>query len=284
MTCFPLASVVIPAHDEANVIGRLLRALLADARPGELEIVVVATGCTDLTAETARGFGPDVRVVETEVASKVHALNLGDRAATAFPRLYVDADVVLDTRAVRETAAVLASGRALAAAPRLRVDLSGASAAVRGFYAVWTRHPHFRRGLVGSGVYGLSERGRRRFAQFPDVTADDAFVHGLFTPAERMTVPTCHFTVRAPRTLKALVKIKTRSRRGNRELHGRFPALARPRGGGRAGLLASGALRPHLWPAVPASGAGPVATAVNARRTPARARAWERDETSRTLS
>lgn len=280
----PVASVVVPAHDEAAVIGRLLGGLLSGARPGELEIVVVANGCRDATAAVARSFGPAVTVVETPVASKANALNLGDRAATVFPRLYVDADVAIDVRAVRETAAVLRSGRALAAAPRMQVDLRGASRAVKAFYAVWMRHPHFREGMVGSGVYGLSQQGRARFHQFPEVTADDAFVHRMFGADERMTVRTCSFTVRAPRTLGALVRIKTRSRRGNLELDGRYPALARGRARGRTTLATEVLLRPTLWPAAPAYLAVTLATAFAARRGRGKGVAWERDETTRRAS
>ena len=37
-------NVIIPAHNEAAVIGRLLDGLLRAARPGEFHVVVVATG------------------------------------------------------------------------------------------------------------------------------------------------------------------------------------------------------------------------------------------------
>ena len=46
-------SVVIPAHDEEAVIERCLGTLLADARAGEVEVVVVCNGCTDDTAARA---------------------------------------------------------------------------------------------------------------------------------------------------------------------------------------------------------------------------------------
>ena len=49
-------SVVIPAHDEAAVIGRLLEALVSDPRAAELEIVVVANGCSDATVPVAREY------------------------------------------------------------------------------------------------------------------------------------------------------------------------------------------------------------------------------------
>ena len=87
----PRLSIVVPAHDEA-VIGRLLGALADGRSPGD-ELVVVCNGCTDRTAEVARGF-PDVHVEELPSGGKPAALNAGDRCVSTFPRFYVDADVV----------------------------------------------------------------------------------------------------------------------------------------------------------------------------------------------
>ena len=98
-------SVVIAAHNEEDVLGRCLDALLQDARPRELEIAVVCNGCTDRTADVARGYGDGVRVIETPVASKTAALNLGDARVSGFPRFYVDADVVLPIASIRRIAA-----------------------------------------------------------------------------------------------------------------------------------------------------------------------------------
>jgi virginiamycin A acetyltransferase len=114
-----LASIVIPAHNEASVIGRCLRSLLKGALPGELEIIVVANGCNDATYEVAREFGDAVRVLETPAASKTEALNIGDRTASHFPRFYVDADVQLSIDAVRETCQLLEKDGVLAASPKL---------------------------------------------------------------------------------------------------------------------------------------------------------------------
>src|SRR6476619_2539417 len=114
-------SVVIAAHNEQDVLGRCLDALLRTARMGELEIAVVCNGCTDGTADVARGYGEDVRVLETPEASKTAALNLGDRVVFGFPRFYVDADVTLPLASVRRIAVRLAKGDALAAAPVMDV-------------------------------------------------------------------------------------------------------------------------------------------------------------------
>jgi hypothetical protein len=278
------ASVVVPAHDEAAVIGRCLEALLSDAEPGELEVVVVCNGCRDATAERARAFGARVRVLETPRASKSEALNAGDAAASAFPRIYLDADVELATASARALAAALAGPEARVAAPRPEVRLEGASWPVRAFYAVWTRTPYYREGGIGAGAYALSAAGRRRFERFPDLISDDGFVRALFAREERCQVA-APSVVRPPRRLRGLVRAKTRSRLGVYELARRFPELARrDRTEKSYAAAALGLAREAaLWPCLP------VYLAVNGlarlrahrqlrRAGPAR---WERDETSR---
>ena len=88
-------SVVVPAHDEARVIDRLLGQLTSGLPPEGLDVVVVANGCTDDTAQIAGRYEPGVRVLSIPVPSKREALLAGDQAATGFPRIYVDADVEL---------------------------------------------------------------------------------------------------------------------------------------------------------------------------------------------
>jgi glycosyltransferase involved in cell wall biosynthesis len=109
MTWGVAISVVIPAHNEQDVIARCLEALTPVSGLEPLEVVVVCNGCDDRTAEVARTF--DVQVVETSIASKTAALNLGDARVAGFPRFYVDADVVVSADAVRRIAAVLERGQ-----------------------------------------------------------------------------------------------------------------------------------------------------------------------------
>jgi hypothetical protein len=271
-------SLVIPAHNESNVIVRCLRAVTEGSEPGEVQVVVVCNGCSDDTAERARSFGPGVEVVEIAVASKIAALNAGDAVASRFPRFYVDADVELTVEAIRATADALDDPGVDAAAPRVAFELTARPWAVRGFYGIWAQMPYLNDEMIGSGVYALSERGRSRFGAFPELTADDQFVMQLFPPGARRSVAGQTFTVHPPTSLRSLVNVRTRAYRGQREL----TASGRPEQpatGGAAGGLARLLRRPSLWPAIAVYTAVNASAKLRARRSSGGA--WERDDTAR---
>lgn len=244
----PIGSVVIPAHNEAAVIDRCLSRLAPDGER-DLEIVVVANACTDDTAQRAAARG--VRVVETARGGKAHALDLGDRACSAFPRIYLDADVELARDAALALIEVMRVPGVLAAAPALRWAPDGLPWPVRAYYRAWTAMPYTSDGMLGSGVYALSEDGRRRFGGWPDIISDDGFVQRLFARHERRTPPGATFTVHPPTTVRALIGIKARVWAGNQQLRAMdLPIVdGRPPGGlrRRAAVLAD----PLLWPALP---------------------------------
>ena len=107
------------------------------------------------------------------------------------------------------------------------VDLRGSSRAVRAYYRIWKQLPYVREGMIGVGVYALSEEGRRRFADFPEIIADDGYVRMLFSSSERIRVDDAPVRVYAPEGLSDLVRIKTRSRLGRYQLRQRFPRSRR---------------------------------------------------------
>ena len=283
-TCVAI-SVVIAAHNEEAVLGRCLDALLQAAQRGELEIVVVCNGCTDRTADVARAYGNGVRVVETPKPSKTAALNLGDSLVSGFPRFYVDADVTLPLASIRRITSRLGEGDALAASPVMDVDLRGSSLAVCSYYRVWMRLPYVRDGMIGVGVYALSEDGRRRFEAFPDVIADDGYVRMLFGPGERVRVDDAPVRVYAPERLSDLARIKTRSRLGRYELGRRFPDLVADERTTKSYRNAVGtiAVRPWLWPAAIVYGVVQIQSRRRANKQLASIGeyVWERDESSR---
>lgn len=245
----PRASVVVPAHDEADSIEATLRSLLQSARPGEFEVVVVCNGCTDDTAAVAaRVVG--VAVHEIPEASKVAALRHGDAVATAHPRVYLDADVQVTTDALRAVVGAFADPGVRVAGLRGRLDVRGASRAVRWYFDFRERLPVFRGGVIGAGIYALDERARRRLGSWPEVLGDDQYVLRSFSAAERVVVEGHRTVVGVPADLRALVRRQLRVRRGNRQLTaggGSHSPLAPPRTGVAAALL-SVVGHPSAWP------------------------------------
>ena len=209
--------MVIPAHNEEPVIGRLLEALSPAAADGRLDVHVVCNGCRDRTAEIAADY-PGVAVHTVQRSSKIAALNEGDRrAGSVFPRLYLDADIAVDLASVLSVVDVLERDDAMAAAPRMHVALDGRPRVVRDFYRIFQRTPWQTKGAIGSGFYGLTAAGRSRFGAFPDVINDDLFVHQLFADDQRVTVDGAYFQIEAPRTFRALVRAKARVSAGTSE-------------------------------------------------------------------
>jgi glycosyltransferase involved in cell wall biosynthesis len=273
-------SVVIPAHDEGSVLRRCLDALTAGAAPGELEIVVVANGCTDDTASVARVACPEAVVLELDVASKSAALNAGDHVATRFPRFYVDADIELGIDAVRATAAALVGG-CECAAPAPYFETRDRTPFIRAFYDAWQRLPYLQGDVVGNGVYALSAAGRARFREFPALTADDQFVLLHFRPGERRVVRDARFTIHPPRTVGGLLRVRRRATRGTDEL---TRAGVAPYGadGGSVRAAVRLARRPARWPALAVWGSVTIAAKAWARLPGPRG--WERDDSARTVT
>ncbi|MFR9780515.1 glycosyltransferase [Micromonospora sp. MS34] len=278
-----MTSIVVAAHNECAVIGRCLDALLAEATPGEFDVTVVANGCTDGTAAIAAAR-PGVRVIELAEAGKPAALDAGDEAARGFPRIYLDADVVLSTQGVRAIAAAL-DGPHLAATVRRELDLTGRPMLVRAYFGIHRHLPVFRDGLFGRGVVGLAEAGRRRFARFPALVADDLFLDSLFGAAEKCQVDTVSSRVATPRRTRDLVRRLSRVRGGNSAMRaaadqGQVGATVRPPA--RLSWLRDVVLpRPWLAPAAICYVAITVLAALSARRDRTGAAGWARDDSSR---
>ena len=235
-TAAPIASVVIPAHNEESVIGANLRLLLDGATPGEFDIVVVANACADRTAEVAQSVG--VRVIETDIPGKVNALRLGDEACHTFPRAYVDADVGITADSVRALVAAVRRRGVLACAPLPYLDLAGVGPIARRVHRVHDRMVAPGRVLAGAGVYLLTEAGHARVFPMPDVISDDGWVHNSFAAEERIVVPHAQSVVRPARTVRAHLNRRVRVRLGNQQL----AALGRPAPQGRLGFGALVAL------------------------------------------
>lgn len=237
-----ICSLIIPAHNEEAIIARLLSRFAGSEAGEAFEVVVVCNGCTDGTAEIARTVLPNAIVVETDIASKSLALNLGNEHASGDIRFYADADLEFAPEALLAVARAMRAHGYLIAAPRMEISLAGASSAVARFYDVWRQLPYFTENMVGPALYGLSAEGRERLGALPRIIADDEYVRRAFAPEERHCIAEDErgnpalFTVHAPHDLASLIRVKARQHAGVIELDRKYPA-PRQKGASSMGVL-----------------------------------------------
>ncbi|MET1044810.1 MAG: glycosyltransferase [Microbacteriaceae bacterium] len=277
-----MPSVVIAAHNEEHVIGRSLDALLTQRMPEPIDVVVSANGCTDRTAAVATR--PGVTVIDRPDPGKAGALNAGDQVATGFPRIFLDADILVPPGGL---AAVLGrfdqTPAPLVVVPRRRLNTSGRPWPVRAYFSINERLPVFQTGLFGRGMIALSEQGRARFDAFPTLIADDLFLDSLFSDVEKAEESGVEVVVEAPFTTRDLVRRLVRVRRGNTQLRaaaaaGHVAAVVRP--ADRWAWLRDVVLpNPRLLPAAVPYVVITVIAGLLARREAGHA--WGRDESTR---
>lgn len=229
-----MASIVIPAHDEAASIGDLLRALepLADAT----EVIVVCNGCSDGTASIAGLAAPWATVLDLPDPSKPAALDAGDEAATTFPRLYLDADVMISADSVRALFHAVEGGLAAAGATP-SYDASHSSWTVRSHQKFWERLPANRYGIAGTNAMAVSAEGRSRFATWPRLIGDDYFLDGLFSESEKARIGNARVVRPMSRRFRDCISRKARVHQGNMDI--RAAGLRASHGGGGAGAAAA---------------------------------------------
>ena len=278
-----VTTVIIPAHNEARVIKRLLDKIVADATPGELDVIVVANGCTDDTADVATACGPVIRVVTISTPSKREAVLAGDRVAAGFPRIYVDADVELGTGDIRALAEALDRPGVLAAGPTRMLATTGRPWLVRWYYDVWMRLPEVREGLFGRGVIGVGAAGHARIATLPPLLSDDLGWSLMFGPSERAIVPDARAVVHAPRTVADLMRRRIRAATGVTQLEN---AEDTPQSTARTrlpDLIAISRREPRMAPRVLVFLAVAVAARWRSKKATSRGdySTWLRDESSR---
>lgn len=121
----PRLTVVVPAFEEAERIGRTVRELrlaLVDLGDDGLEVVVVDDGSTDNTAEEAERAGAD-RVVRLERnRGKGAAVRAGVAVASGRTIAYTDADLSYPPDQLLALLAVVEEGTRFVAGSRRHVD------------------------------------------------------------------------------------------------------------------------------------------------------------------
>lgn len=268
-----LGTILIPAWNEAAVIGQSLARLEAEGVTRFFEVIVIANGCHDDTAVRAQAAMPEARVIETPVAGKTQALNLGQtQSLRGLPLICLDADLRTGLADLIALTVPLHEGGAEAACGTMVVDTAGANAVVRAWYRAWLMNPYFAKGKFG-GLFALSPPAVDRLFPLPDVVADDEYLRRSFSPDQIAYVATSRFTAKAPRDLASLMHVRTRSLRGSRAL-GRN---SEP--GGARRMLQVAFRKPARWGDMVVFAAVQLAVRLNLARV--KAPRWERDNSTR---
>lgn len=223
-----MLSVIIPASNEEAYLGRCLRAVLASDCPGA-EVIVVANGCRDATAEVARQelakrpVGWSGQVIDLATGSKPLALNTGDAAASHPIRVYLDADVVVAPGLLLALATALTTDRPRYASGTPVIP-PAKSVVTRAYARFWQGLPFNQTTAPGYGLFAVNAAGRARWGAFPAIISDDTFVRLQFSPEERLQVPQ---TYEWPMIegFSALTRVRRRQDAGVRELEALHPDI-----------------------------------------------------------
>ena len=225
-----MLSILIPAFDEAKVLGACLASLAQQTDSTPFEVLVIANGCTDNTAQVARTFadrfralGSELKVLEMDQGNKSLALNAGDQAARYPARLYLDADVTCGPGLLAELSTFLHWDEPLYLSGSLQIQ-AGSSRVSRSYARIWQQTPYIRDTIPGCGCYAVNAAGRRLWGSFPPIHSDDKFVRLLFHRGQKKRLRAQYFWP-LPQGLMPLIRVRIRWTRGNRQLARIFPRL-----------------------------------------------------------
>ncbi|MEP5729186.1 MAG: glycosyltransferase family 2 protein [Sulfitobacter sp.] len=223
-------SVLIPAHNEAAYLSACLDALL-NSTASAVEIIVIANGCTDATAEIAAGYEVEARnkgwawiVLDIAQGGKLNALNQGELKASGEVLIYLDADVQVSPDLIAQIGTALDGSRPAYASGKPHVTVTGEDAITRHFTRFWLTTPFMMQGVPGFGVFAMNKSGRERWGPWPDIISDDTFARLNFSADERVRVP-ASYQWPMVEGFTRLVQVRRRQDAGVAEIAAQFPKL-----------------------------------------------------------
>jgi glycosyltransferase involved in cell wall biosynthesis len=223
-----MLSIIIPAHNEEQLIVTTLSCLLADEQLTRCQFYIVCNGCTDNTVTLIRSFIQtqnvclksrfiDIEIIETDIASKTNALNIGIKNLTTEQVVLLDADIKIQGSEVNELIAQLKQLKLLAVAPKVSFNYQRSSFFSRLYYRMSSQSFYNQYHRL-SNVIALSNSGIERIKYLPDIIADDEFIRRRFDMSEYKIIDDVLFEFTCPKTIKSLLQVLTRVERGNLQL------------------------------------------------------------------
>jgi glycosyltransferase involved in cell wall biosynthesis len=215
-----MATLIIPAHNEAAVIQRCLDSLIDQQNVSQ--IIVACNGCTDNTVDIVRkNYGHIAKLMCLDIAkpSKTNALNEAEQHIADFPVFYIDADTKISTDAISTISQQMQEQQIHLSAPTPIINTEQSSWFVKQYYKTWQTLPYIKAGVIATCSFVVSEEGRQRFEKFPDVINDDGYIRCQFKANEISNIKGSEIYIQAPKNLFSLIKIKTRARLGNMQLN-----------------------------------------------------------------
>jgi cellulose synthase/poly-beta-1,6-N-acetylglucosamine synthase-like glycosyltransferase len=199
----PRVSLIVAAHDEAEVIERkLANVALLDYPRERLEVIVASDGSEDRTAELARAGGADL-VLDLPRAGKIAAQNAAVERASGELLAFSDANAYWEPEALRELVAPFAASDVGYVCGQVRfLDADGDSEEGAYWrYEMWVRELESGQAGVTAGnggiyavrrsAYGFLAGSRSHDLNFPFQLAKAGF-RSLYAPrarAEEKLVP-----------------------------------------------------------------------------------------------
>jgi glycosyltransferase involved in cell wall biosynthesis len=164
-------SVVIPAHNEEELLPRCLDSIIAGVLPPRvvLEVVVVANRCTDRTAQIARERG--ARVIEDASTTLAGVRNRGVHEAKGEIILTIDADSWMTPDSISGAVERLLSGRYVGGGALIRPERLSLGI----FFSALSVMPYLAKAGVSAGLFWFFKKDFEAIGGFDEnrVSAED---------------------------------------------------------------------------------------------------------------
>jgi cellulose synthase/poly-beta-1,6-N-acetylglucosamine synthase-like glycosyltransferase len=171
----PRVSLIIPAHNEEDVIGSKLDNSLSLDYPGEIQVVVVSDGSTDETARIVGTFSDDSRlrfVDLPERKGKANALNVAVELAEGEIIVFSDASIILEERAIWQIVQPFADHRIGCVSGEDHID-GGGGEGLYGQYELYLRRQESRLGSIVGASGSFYAQRKELITRFPEGVAPD---------------------------------------------------------------------------------------------------------------